>query len=385
MKRFSALIFTFCFLLTGCISQPFTSISSTNQPIPNNASGMAAGELSVTGFPESSNSLTVIPMQVGYGVRGPWFELYFTDPVNPTAKQITGGPDGPLIAAIDSAHLSVDAAIYSLSLHGVRDSLIHAFRRGVKVRVVMESDNMDSAAPQSLVEAGLPMLGDRVQGLMHDKFLVIDRSDVWTGSMNFTNEGAYEDNNNLMHIHSEKAAEDYETEFNEMFVDDKFGPKAGAVTPNPRVTLDGTPMDIYFSPDDHVQTALVDLLDNAQKSIYFLAYSFTADPLGEAIRQRAAAGVKVSGVMEAEQVASNVGSEYDAFRAAGLDVHLDGNRGQMHHKVMIIDDQIVVMGSYNFTASAEKTNDENLIVIYNPEIAAQYQKEFQRVYALAQP
>jgi phosphatidylserine/phosphatidylglycerophosphate/cardiolipin synthase-like enzyme len=385
MKRFSVLIFTICVLLTACTGQPFTSISSANQPFPYGTSAKSVGEPSTTGSPETNSSLAVIPMQVGYGVRGPWFELYFTDPVNPAAKQITGGPDGPLVAAIDSAHLSVDAAIYSLSLHSVRDALIHAFRRGVQVRVVMESDNMDSAAPRSLIETGLPMLGDRREGLMHNKFVVIDRSDVWTGSMNFTNEGAYADNNNLMHIHSEKAAEDYETEFNEMFVDDKFGPKADAVTPYPRVTIDGTAMDIYFSPDDHVQAALVDLLDSAHKSIYFLAYSFTADPLGEAIRQRAAAGVKVSGVMEAEQVASNVGTEYDAFRAAGLDVHLDGNPGQMHHKVMIIDDQIVVMGSYNFTASAEKTNDENLIVIYNPEIAGQYLKEFQRVYTLAQP
>src|ERR1700690_1979042 len=191
MKRFSCLIFTICVLLTACTGQPFTSISSANQPIPYGTSAKSVGEPSTTGSPETNSSLAVIPMQVGYGVRGPWFELYFTDPVNPAAKQITGGPDGPLVAAIDSAHLSVDAAIYSLSLHSVRDALIHAFRRGVQVRVVMESDNMDSAAPQSLIETGLPMLGDRREGLMHNKFVVIDRSDVWTGSMNFTNEGAY--------------------------------------------------------------------------------------------------------------------------------------------------------------------------------------------------
>ena len=249
----------------------------------------------------------------------------------------------------------------------------------------MESDDMDDAAPQALKDAGLPILGDRQQGLMHNKFLVIDRTDVWTGSMNFTNEGAYKDNNNLIHIHSAKVAQDYEVEFNEMFVDDKFGPNIGVRTPNPRVTIDGTPIDVYFSPDDHIQAALVKLLDNAQTSINFLAYSFTSDPLGVAIRQSAAAGVKVAGVMEAEQVASNIGTEYDAFRAAGLNVRLDGNRGQMHHKVMIIDQQIVVTGSYNFTASAENTNDENLIVIYNPDIAAQYLQEFQRVYALAKP
>jgi phosphatidylserine/phosphatidylglycerophosphate/cardiolipin synthase-like enzyme len=129
----------------------------------------------------------------------------------------------------------------------------------------------------------------------------------------------------------------------------------------------------------------VDLLDNAQSSVYFLAYSFTADPLGEAIRRRAAAGIKVAGVMEADQVASNIGSEYDTFRAAGLDVRLDSNPGLMHHKVMIIDDQIVVTGSYNFTASAETTNDENLIVIYDPAIAGQFMQEFERVYAAAIP
>ncbi len=89
--------------------------------------------------------------------------------------------------------------------------------------------------------------------------------------------------------------------------------------------------------------------------------------------------------MEAEQVASEAGSEYDLFRAAGLDVRLDGNQGLLHHKVMIIDGQIVVTGSYNFSASAENTNDENVIVIYSPDIAAQYLREFQRVYALAKP
>ncbi len=275
-------------------------------------------------------------------------------------------------------------AAYSLSLNSVRDALLRAYKRGLQVRVVMESDNMDLSDPQVLKDAGIPMLGDRRQGLMHNKFVVIDRSEVWTGSMNFTDSGTYKDNNNLMRIRSTQISEDYTTEFNEMFVDDKFGPAVVAATPNPRVTLDGTPVEIYFSPDDHVQSAILPLLQNAQSSIYFMAYSFTADPLGEVIRQRAAAGVKVSGVMETDQVKSNIGTEFDSFRAAGLDVHLDGNSGLLHHKVMVIDGEIVVVGSYNFTASAETTNDENILIIYNSEIAAQFLQEFQRVYAVAQ-
>jgi phosphatidylserine/phosphatidylglycerophosphate/cardiolipin synthase-like enzyme len=322
-------------------------------------------------------------LRTGDGINGGWFELYFSDPANPAARQYAGGPDEPLAAAIDAAHLSVDAAIYSLNLDTIRRALIHAWQRGVQVRVVMESDNIDHPDPQLLKEAGIPMLGDRREGLMHNKFLVIDRSEVWTGSMNLTQDGAYSDNNNLIHIRSDKVADDYETEFNEMFVDDKFGAEVGTATPYPRVIVNDTPLDVYFSPDDHAQLALIDLLNNAESSIYFLAYSFTADPLGQVIRERATRGVNVAGVMEADQVNTNVGTEFDAFHTAGLDVRLDGNQGQMHHKVMIIDKQIVVTGSYNFSASADQVNDENMIVIYSPEIAAEYLKEFQRVYSAA--
>lgn len=376
LKKLFSLFFALCFLLTACQPLPKTSNPSTVAP-PDNS-------VIATQPPAGPALLTQIPMQIGYGVSGPWFELYFTDPTNPLGKQIAGGPDGPLVAAIDSARVSVDVAAYSLSLNSVRDALLRAYKRGLQVRVVMESDNMDRADPQALKDAGVPMLGDRRQGLMHDKFVVIDRSEVWMGSMNFSDSGTYNDNNNLMHIHSTKIAEDYTTEFNEMFVDDKFGPDVVAATPNPRVTLDGTPVEIYFSPDDHVQSAILLLLQNAQSSIYFMAYSFTAEPLGEVIRQRAAAGVKVSGVMETDQVKSNVGTEYDPFRSAGLDVRLDGNSGLMHHKIMVIDGEIVVVGSYNFTASAETTNDENILIIYNSEIAAQFLQEFQRVYVVAQ-
>jgi phosphatidylserine/phosphatidylglycerophosphate/cardiolipin synthase-like enzyme len=68
-----------------------------------------------------------------------------------------------------------------------------------------------------------------------------------------------------------------------------------------------------------------------------------------------------------------------------LDVHLNGLTGRMHHKVMIIDQQIVITGSYNFTNSAETRNDENLLILFNPDIAAQFMAEFQRVYAWAKP
>jgi phosphatidylserine/phosphatidylglycerophosphate/cardiolipin synthase-like enzyme len=324
-------------------------------------------------------------MRVGRGFRGAWYEVYFTDPSSPSSRDFTGGLDQPLVAAIDAARLSVHVAMYSLSLHDVRLALIRAHRRGIDVRVVMESDNMDSEDPQDLKDAGVPMLGDRRQGLMHNKFMVIDSSEVWTGSMNYTGSGAYSDDNNLLRIHSNAIAQDYEVEFREMFDKDLFGPDLGDATPNPSVVVEGTPVEVYFSPDDHVQAALLALIDRARSSINFLAFSFTSNPLGDAVTRAAAAGVQVRGVMDADQARSNVGAEFDAFRAAGLAVRLDGNPGQMHDKVFIVDADVVAVGSYNFTASAERVNDENLVVIHSPAIASLYLSEFQRVYALSRP
>ncbi|HMO56365.1 MAG TPA: phospholipase D-like domain-containing protein, partial [Roseiflexaceae bacterium] len=69
--------------------------------------------------------------------------------------------------------------------------------------------------------------------------------------------------------------------------------------------------------------------------------------------------------------------------AGGVDVLEDGNCYIMHHKVIIIDDRIVITGSYNFTASAETSNDESLLIIDDPTLAAAYVAEFDRLYAQA--
>jgi phosphatidylserine/phosphatidylglycerophosphate/cardiolipin synthase-like enzyme len=374
MKYTTILLIIVSLAMQGC--QPVSYAGAATQRVTTPAKPTAASD---------TKSLRDLPIAVGRGVDGGWFQLYFTDPTDPAAAQISGGPDEPLVGALDGAQLSIDAAIYSLSLDAVRRALIHAHRRGVNVRVVMESDNLDGFDPQALKEAGIQVLGDRREGLMHNKFVIIDRSEVWTGSMNLTDSGTYSDRNNLIRIRSAKLAEDYEAEFNEMFVDDHFGPTTGSPTPNPHVTIDGTVLDVYFSPDDGVQAALLDLLVNAKSRIDFLAYSFTSDPLSEAIRNRAQGGVQVRGVMDEDQMASNTGTEYDRFHVAGLDVRLDQQPGLMHHKVLIIDRQIVVLGSYNFTASAEKYNDENVLVVHSPEIAAEFLQEFKRIYALAGP
>jgi phosphatidylserine/phosphatidylglycerophosphate/cardiolipin synthase-like enzyme len=372
---------SFILLFTAFACEPET-------PVPPDASTETVtpqtqpAPVDVTETPEFE--LTEIPLPAGYGAHASWIDIYFTDPESPLASQETGGPDGPLAASIDSARLTVDVAIYSMSLRTIRDALIRAHERGVQVRVVMESDNLDGSSPQALIDAGIPVLGDRREGLMHDKFVVIDRAEVWLGSMNFTYSGTYEDNNQLIHIRSVEMAENYTKEFEEMFMDDKFGPDVVSETPNPEISINGTIIEVYFSPDDGVANHILESLRDAEESIYFMAFSFTTDEFGEIIRAKAENGLTVAGVMEEEQVKSNIGTEYDFFKQAGLDVFVDGNEGQMHHKTMIVDGKIVITGSYNFSLGAETRNDENLLVFHNEQIADFFLGEFQRVYQQAQ-
>jgi phosphatidylserine/phosphatidylglycerophosphate/cardiolipin synthase-like enzyme len=311
---------------------------------------------------------------------GPWYEVYFT---TPGGKSLRGGPDAKLAAAIDDAKLTVDVAVLELDLWSIRDALLHAQQRGLQVRVVMESEYLDAAEVQDLLEAGIPVLGDRREGLMHNKFVVIDRQEVWTGSDNFTVSDTYKNNNNLIRIRSQALAEDYTAEFEEMFKDDQFGPGSPANTPNPTVSVEGTRIDVCFAPDDGCAARLVQALQSAKTSIDFMAFSFTSDDIAAAVLSRARQGVPVRGVMEASQVNSNAGTEFEKFLAARLDVRKDANPRNMHNKVFIIDGKIVVTGSYNFTYYGDTRNDENMLIIYNPDIAALYLAEFEKIYSSA--
>ena len=373
MRKLITLFLLSVFVFTACTPVPVETVVAEPLDIVDDSA------------PANSVELTEISMEIGYGVDGGWYELYFTDPTHPDAEYYRNGPDLRLVSAIDNARLSVDVAIYSLSLWSIRDALIDAMRRGVQVRIVMESSNRDRDVPQELIDAGISVLGDRREGLMHDKFVIIDRSELWIGSMNFTTGGAYLDNNNIFRFRSQKLVENYQTEFDEMFIGDHFGPDTVSDTPNPVTFVNGTMIETYFSPDDGVAQKIIDVLGTANESIYFMAYSFTADDIADVLLERAENGVTVAGVMDLSQINSNGEySEFDILTQSGLDVRRDGIEGLLHHKVFIIDGEIVITGSYNFSASAEERNDENILIIYNADIAQEFIKEFERVQAQAQ-
>jgi phosphatidylserine/phosphatidylglycerophosphate/cardiolipin synthase-like enzyme len=371
-KKLFFALFSLLLISTSCttpeVSAPIVTVSAPPPTLQAPATGFAP----VVGG-------RTLPVEVGYGYADHFYEIYFTEPFHRLSKTREGGVDTALVAAIDQARLSVDLAVYSISLESIRDALLRAQRRGVSIRMVMESDNLDRNVPERLGNAGIPIIGDRREGLMHNKFVIIDRAEVWTGSMNLTTAGTYEENNNLVRIRSTKIAENYLREFEEMFESDFFGPDVLAATPNPAITIDGILVETYFSPDDRVSRRILELLKGAERSIYFLAYSFTTDDFADIIISKARQGLSVAGVMDEGQINSNSGGEYERFKSANVSVAIDGNPSNMHHKVFIIDENIVIFGSYNFSGNAERRNDENVLIVFDHDFAAQFLAEFQRV------
>lgn len=324
------------------------------------------------------------PPAVASSTDPEWYSVFFTDPQGDGASTLRGGPDADLVRAIDEAKYSVDVAIYHLDLWSVRDALIRAHQRGVRVRIVTESNHVLEPEIVALEQAGVPVLSDRREHLMHHKFVVIDGLEIWTGSMNFTVRGAYRNNNNLLRIRSDRIAQDFTREFEEMFIDDRFGALSLADTPFPRVDLEGATIEVYFSPDDGVLTRLLDLLSHAERTIDFMAFTLTSDEIADTLLARASAGVRVRGLLERSQ-SNAAGSEFTRLQEAGIEILLDENPGNMHHKVIIVDNEILVTGSYNFTRSAEQHNDENILLVLYGGIAQKYLLEFERLFEAARP
>jgi phosphatidylserine/phosphatidylglycerophosphate/cardiolipin synthase-like enzyme len=210
---------------------------------------------------------------------------------------------------------------------------------------------------------------------MHNKFCILDNQTVITGSMNPTFRDTSLNNNNLLIIHSKKIAETYNTEFDELFSGTFSGGKA---TMQSRYYLNNDNIDVYFCPEDWCANKVLYALDTAQQSIDFMTFSFTHDKIGDLLIKKHKQGVVVRGVMERTQ--NSQYSELRRLNESGIAVRWDTNKGNMHHKVFIIDNSIVVTGSFNPSVNGDTKNDENMLIIESKELAQKYAAEFESLF-----
>jgi len=304
------------------------------------------------------------------------YHIFFTDPNNPNSKKYKNGIDNNITASLNNAKESIDMAIYELSLRDITDALIDAKQRGVKVRVFTDSSHLDWDEFERLKREGVELKGDERSSLMHNKFIIIDQKETWTGSMNLTYYGVYKHNENFIRIVDKDVASVYEEEFEELF---RGGYRIKNKKPQ-KIKRGDLEFDIYFAPEDtFLSTALLPLINSATNSIRLMIYAFTNQDITDALEKQFDRGVKIYAIFDEAQSHSRY-SEYEELLNYGIAVKVDGNSYKLHNKVMIIDDNITITGSYNFTVAAEKRNDENSIVIKNRDFTAQYINEFEKLY-----
>ena len=394
MKKILFLLIITSIMIAAC--EPLPSTPQFVTQIPFYASQTPEFIIPVTDTPEFIVPVTETPTPE-FIIPAPetptlvplakWWEVYFTDPIavnNPDI--IAGSIEERLIEFINNAQVSIHIASFEFNLTPVAEALIAAKNRGVDVKWITDDENGLEYDIQPgrgqfslLTGADIEVKDDAGRSaLMHNKFWIFDQQIVWTGSTNITVNGIFKQNNNVVVMRSPEMAFIFEREFQEMW-GGQFGPRAPSTLSNQWAILDGTPIQVLFSPEDNAISNLIALVNDAQISIRFLAFSFTDYPLAQAMIDRAKAGVDVKGVFETFG-SNGTRSELRTMWCANLPVRQDGNGSFLHDKIIIVDNSIVVTGSLNYSSNADESNEENVVILDNAEIAALYLQEFDKLW-----
>jgi phosphatidylserine/phosphatidylglycerophosphate/cardiolipin synthase-like enzyme len=321
----------------------------------------------------------IIPAHAAADKNESSIEVFFNDPGNKKDRTL----QEMIIGEINNATDRIYVATYNFTDTKSAEALIKAARQGVEVRLVIHSENSDNDLIRNLDKNGIHIRKSNSDGLMHAKYLVIDNDLTISGSANMTVGSFFYDNNYMIRIISPEVNAIFRDEFNEMFIDKKFGSNSPKSKPASIITLDdGTRLLIRFSPEDGINNTLLSLVNAAKESIYVLAYSFASNDLGQALINRYDQGLDVIVIFEEEKAFTDSGGEAEFLEKAGVPIYLDGNDGNlMHEKVIIFDETVVSAGSYNFTRSAETRNDEQVLIIQNEDIVDAFMEEFDKIYA----
>jgi len=208
-------------------------------------------------------------------------------------------------------------------------------------------------------------------GLMHNKFCVLDKTLVITGSTNPTQNGLHKNKNHLIIIESQTLAQNYYDEYEEI--------AHGKISATQHeIMLDNILVQNYFCPEDACEQQVLNALDTAQHSVVFMTYSFTSDAIGSKLIELSFDGVHIEGIFDKTQTSKY--SEHHKLADSDIPVYIYKGLGKLHHKVFIIDNKTVITGSYNPTRNGNEYNDENMLIIHDRSIAEQFIDEYNKLY-----
>ncbi len=141
---------------------------------------------------------------------------------------------------------------------------------------------------------------------------------------------------------------------------------------------------MLFSPHGGATEAVVNALDHSTNLVLVQAYSFTSAPIAKALVDAHRRGVQVQVILDGSQRTEKY-SEADFLRDSAIPTLIDAQHAIAHNKIIIIDDYLILTGSFNFTKAAEEKNAENLLVINDPVLAKRYLENWHAHETHSQP
>ena len=134
---------------------------------------------------------------------------------------------------------------------------------------------------------------------------------------------------------------------------------------------------VCFSPNGKCAMAIADQINIAKSDIFIQAYSFTSAPIAKALINAYKRGVKIEAILDK----SNATGKYSSatyLSNNGIPIFIDAKHAIAHNKIIIIDKEVVITGSFNFTRAAEEKNAENILIINSKELVKIYIENWMR-------
>ncbi len=304
-----------------------------------------------------------------------------------TGPKEVGGSDDlkkAIIDFIDGANKRLDIAVQELDSLDIANAVIRARHRKVRVRLVIENDylkvkrarkypfelkgknEINRTIHNAILRSAISVRSDFNSKIFHQKFIIRDGKELLTGSTNFTDTGTSSNLNHVVIIRDEKVAKIYGREFKEI-MQGHFGKLNEGHDPTPREeTVSGIPIKVLFAPDHSPEMEIMKQMLKAKSRIDFAIFTFSkSSGIDDTMIALRGAGKKICGALDGMQ-ANQDWAATDPLKAAGVKlfgVHKKGNLNKLHHKLMVIDEQVIVAGSFNYTGPANNLNDENIIIL----------------------
>lgn len=304
-----------------------------------------------------------------------------------------GGPDdleAAIVDFIDGAERELRVAVQEIDHPPIAEAILRAKRRGVRLMdVVLEADYLreprvpaegadgvhhpNRLLANAMLREAIDVKADFNPSIFHQKFIVRDGSAVLTGSTNFTTTGVTKNLNHVVVVEERETAQEFRREFLEINRG-VFGKWSDAHGPHPREPrAGGLRLKPLFAPEHAPEMEIMKLMAKAKTRVDFAIFTFAqSSGIDDQMIATAARGVKVRGVLDGKQ-ANQSWAATKGLHAAGVELHLPRRRGsgirKVHHKLMVIDGEVVVTGSFNYTGPANAVNDENILILGEVEDA----------------